>query len=255
MPTTVNTTPLTTITPVLTPEEQQRRQRLAQVLEHSGVSLRATQARLARYAETVAGIQAQPFKAEYQRALVEDATDALRRDLEQAAEADRRDALRDLEQQIGRAKAELRGLPTTTPLQTTDDRLQALLAETRALRAEARTRDLERDISMSEDVDAIAMAFDEALEAEDVDRIRRIGRAALTRLRQLERAAMRARPDAVEPPPVQAVRARVETTWTDWQRAHPTPFARLKALEAERAVRLAAVESSLRVARKLYGLE
>jgi hypothetical protein len=253
MPTTQNVT--TTIAPVLTPEEQQRRQRLAQVISHGGVPIPTTQARLGRYAETVAGIAAQPFKAEYQRALVEDATDALRRDLEAAAEADRRDALRELEQQIGRTRAELRGLPTVAPLQTTDDRLQALLAETRALRAEARTRDLERDISMSEDADAIAAMFDEALESEDVDRIRRIGRAALARLRQLERAAMREQPDAVEPPPVQAVRARLETTWTDWQRAHPTPFARLRALEAERAARLAAVESSLRVARKLYGLE
>lgn len=252
---TLNTTPLTTITPVLTPEEQQRRQRLAQVIAHGGVPIPATQARLGRYAETLAGITAQPFKADYKRALVEDATDALRRDLEAAAEADRRDALRELEQQIGRTKAELRGLPTTAPLQTTDDRLQALLAETRALRAEARTRDLERDISISEDPEAIAALFDEALEADDADRLRRIGPAALARLRQLERAAMRARPDAVEPPPVQAVRARVETTWTDWQRAHPTPYARLKALEAERAVRLEAVESSLRVARKLYGLE
>jgi chromosome segregation ATPase len=253
MPTTQNVT--TTIAPVLTPEEQQRRQRLAQVLEHAGVPLRATQARLARYAETLAGIQAQPFKAEYQRALTEDATDALRRDLEAAAEADRRDALRELEQQIGRTKAELRGLPTTAPLQTTDDRLQALLAETRALRAEARTRDLERDIADSDDPEAIAALFDEALEGEDADRMRRIGRAALARLRQLERAAMRAQPDAVEPPAVQAVRARIETAWTEWQRAHPTPFARLRALEAERAARLAAVDSTLRVARKLYGLE
>jgi hypothetical protein len=255
MPTTERTTAATTITPVLTHEEQQRRQRLEQVIAHGGVPIPATQARLGRYGETLAGIAKKPFTAEYQHELTVEATKAVLQDLEAAAEADRREAVRDLEQPIARARAELRGLPTTTPMQTTDDRLHALLAETRALRTEARTRDLERDITASDDPEAIAALFDEAVEAEDVDRIRRIGPAALARLRQLERAAMRAQPAAVEPPAVQAVRARVETTWTDWQRAHPTPYARLRALEAERAVRLAAIDSSLRVARKLYGLE
>jgi hypothetical protein len=147
-------------------------------------------------------------------------------------------------QEEGEARAEAKAVLSFPALETTDDRIRRQIGALDRVH-----RDLEAFLDVSwiqeaTDAQEIQTALDDALLADDVPSIRRVGREAVRRLLALE--VIEARLHRKEPThqnQVSGVRSAVQARFGAWLKEHPSPRVRLEEIEARRQSARMALQS------------